>query len=336
MRLSRPTEGRWERRLLGYAQLAAEDALSPSLFDSVAHRLYEDYPGHVALLRYDPEGRLVGAPAACGDISATLEPYQRHYYRLNPYPAIVRARDLSNSTAIMSRYLPRTALWKTPYYNEYLRPLSVEYVIGMSMRFDDDSRISLSVYRDDHQGGEFDQTDVRRLDMLRPFLRQAVTLRRLWKEQPRQPADPVVSAEASSEPALLILQDGSVRALNAAGDRYLSLRGARLRVEDLRSNAKQGSESFRALELPGGSRLPEGSRMVIFRDDRIRRLQHLFDLTLREAEVTRELMEGASGREIAARLGITVETCRSYVKSIHTKTGFASSKRLIASLRQIL
>jgi DNA-binding CsgD family transcriptional regulator len=331
------TERQWERRLLGYASLAAEEALSDSLLERVAKRVNEDYPGHVAFIRYDSQGRLEHTPVASGGVAGVTDAYERHWVRLNPYPGIVEQNDLGNRTAIMSRFLPRAKLWKTDYYNAFLRPLCVEYIIGMSMRFADRSRVSLSIYRGDHEGGEFDRTDVRRLDMLRPFLRQAVTLQRLWGERDQAPPVSVADGAADlAEPALLILQDGSVRPLNDAGERYLARHGASVALEKLLATRGGRTVLFRASELPGGSKLPRRSQLVVLKDDRSETLQRAFGLTPREADVTIELMGGLSNREVAARLGISVETCNSHVKTIHSKTGFGSTRRLIATLREIV
>jgi DNA-binding CsgD family transcriptional regulator len=213
----------------------------------------------------------------------------------------------------------------------------------MSVRFPDDSRISLSVYRDDHQGGEFTETDVRRLDSLRPYLLNAVMYRRLWQNQPRGHEDVAVATEERSQPALLILEDGTVRPLNDAGDRYLSSqRGAAVSGAELTGGGGRGSRFetpahlFDAVMLPGGSRLPRNARVALATEDRRQRLQEMFGLTCREVDVTIELLEGLSNREVADRLGIAVETCRSYVKNVRHKSGFGSTRRLIAALREIL
>lgn len=332
------SERQWEQRLLGYAGLLADQALSDSLFDQLTDRMYEDWPGHTALIRYDGAGRMEGSPVARGEVERGLQQYQDYYYGLNPYPKIVREHDLSDRTVIMSRYLPRPRLWKGEYYNDFLRPLSVEYVIGMSVRFPDASRISCSVYRGDHEGGEFDQTDVRRLDSLRPFIRQALTLRRLWKQQPRRASNAPAAAEELAEPALLILQDGSIRPLNQAGERYLAQRrgssGADL-MQEIRSRYAGCGEIFKAASVPGGTQLPANSSVGIL-GERRRRIQALLDLSPRECDVTVELLNGLSNREIAERLGISTETCRSYVKSIHRKTGFGSTARLITALYKLV
>jgi DNA-binding CsgD family transcriptional regulator len=342
---SRMTERQWERRLIDHARFLAVSALSETLFDEFLQRVHEDYPGHVAMIRYDPNGTMHGAPMACGEVATRLNDYMSHYYRLNPYPAIVARENLGDSTAIFSRYLPRARLWKTEYYDGFLRPLSVEYTIGMSARFPDRSRVSLSIYRDDIEGGEFTDTDVRRLDSLRPHLRNAVMLRRLWRSPASDARDAIALSEELTQPALLVLEDGAVRPLNAAGERYMTAHRGKVSAEAFRKNTATASSCANALGgayvlpancLPGGVQLPKHAHLAIITEERRQQVQKLFGLTSREADVTLELLSGLSNREVAERLGITVETCRSYVKNIRQKSGFGSTRRLIASLREFL
>jgi hypothetical protein len=119
---SRMTERQWERRLIEHARFLAEAALSDTLFEELVRRALEDYPGHIALIRYDSEGRMLGCPIACGGVEERLPQYATHFYRVNPYPEIVLEQGLKNCTAIMSRYLSRPRLWQTEYYNDFLLP----------------------------------------------------------------------------------------------------------------------------------------------------------------------------------------------------------------------
>jgi LuxR family maltose regulon positive regulatory protein len=58
-------------------------------------------------------------------------------------------------------------------------------------------------------------------------------------------------------------------------------------------------------------------------------------LTSRETEVLRLMAEGASSREIAARLGISYATVRSHIRSMGGKLGVHSKSEAVAKGRQL-
>jgi DNA-binding CsgD family transcriptional regulator len=56
-------------------------------------------------------------------------------------------------------------------------------------------------------------------------------------------------------------------------------------------------------------------------------------LTSRETEVLRLIAEGASSRDIAARLGISYATVRSHIRSVGGKLGVHSKSEAVAKGR---
>jgi DNA-binding CsgD family transcriptional regulator len=61
-------------------------------------------------------------------------------------------------------------------------------------------------------------------------------------------------------------------------------------------------------------------------------LQGLFDLTPAEARVAKDIGEGRSIAEIAAKNGLAVETVRSYLKAVLAKTGLHRQPELVSLL----
>lgn len=337
MPASSMTARQWERRVLSHGSFMAENALSDGFLRELVERIGADYPGRLGLLRYDGAKRLLPEPVARYIDEDNLRAYKSYFKDLNPFVKVVEDNALEDKTYVMSRYIGRAALWKTEYYGEFLRPMSVEYTAGMSFRMPDGARISLSIYRGDHEGGDFTSEDVRRLEMLRPFLWQALRLRDL---QGAAGTETSGSLESFCKPAILIMNDESVRPLNEAGEEYLRhKRLSRLdRAELERALRAEGAELFSGRHTPSGS---EGDRLAIVaqeprRDPREARLAAIFGLTQREAQVAVELLRGEPYSVVAARLGIGVETVRTFVRSIHRKTGVSRTKRLIRLIEDLL
>ena len=63
--------------------------------------------------------------------------------------------------------------------------------------------------------------------------------------------------------------------------------------------------------------------------------RELEPLTARETEVLRLMAEGASSRDIAARLGISYATVRSHIRSMGAKLGVHSKVEAVIKGRQL-
>jgi DNA-binding CsgD family transcriptional regulator len=64
-------------------------------------------------------------------------------------------------------------------------------------------------------------------------------------------------------------------------------------------------------------------------------IQGLFDLTVTEAKIAREIATGMDLGQIAMKFGISVETVRFHLKSIFSKTGFSRQADLAATIAGI-
>lgn len=197
----------WQKRLLDYAYLCAEEALEPAFFDECVKMLADDYDTIVAIIDYDASGRLQSIHQS-GLSEQTLAAYVAHYYRTNIYAQAIERLHLENVTTTFEGYIAAGELHRTEYYNDFLRPLRVEHVLALGISGQGAARTSVTLYRND--GGEaFDREDVQRFDRLRPFLKSALTMRKLAAERQRvdggtgAPADRAPAPELTETPAEL-------------------------------------------------------------------------------------------------------------------------------------
>ena len=59
------------------------------------------------------------------------------------------------------------------------------------------------------------------------------------------------------------------------------------------------------------------------------------DLSQREVDVLQLLAAGTPVKDMAPRLGITVNTCRGYIKAVRTKLGAGSQLEAVLKARQL-
>lgn len=75
--------------------------------------------------------------------------------------------------------------------------------------------------------------------------------------------------------------------------------------------------------------LTDPEKLALLSSDMIARL---FKLTYRESHVAREMIQGRRTEEIAANLGITISTARTYIKRVMAKTGTSRQQDLMRLL----
>jgi DNA-binding CsgD family transcriptional regulator len=325
--LLKGTESQWQRRLLDHLVFLTEEALAPDLLDQFAGRLHEDWPCSIGILSYDAGQKVTNRAAVRDFDEASMRAFRDHLYALNPYPAIVEERGLLNRTVAFEIYLSRPKLWKTDYYNLFMRPQCLEHVMGLSIDLGGGARTSFSLYRGEHDGGPFSAEDVRRLDMLRPHLRQALLFRRLWQEQ-QQVAEGSDSGLTLDPSALFFFRPPGASSL-ANGCRAERRRSGPAAAEHTIAPFGEWRILQRVSTIGDSPAADAGvaGAEVSNASDR-------WQLTEREGEVLLALQGGLSSTEIAERLQISVNTVRTHVKSIHRKSGFGSTRKLICSLQR--
>ncbi len=177
------------------------------------------------------------------------------------------------------------------------------------------------------KAGEFRARDSARLAGLVPHLEQALELGAQMAALRDAAARAGRRARRLGAGWLRLGPRGEVVAADAGGRELLARAGLGVRV-DLAAGLtrlgsgveamRQGDEAYlRATDQP----LPPPERLA----------RHL-GLSLPEARLARALGQGASLREAAALLGLTIETARFYSKQIYAKTGLRGQPALIRRL----
>lgn len=171
------TEGYWRRRLLEIATFLTEEALSSDLLERLLTMIARDLPGQSALLDYEPNEQRIEF-AGYGFDDTAKRAYEAHFHSVNPISRSLLQYQLFNRTFVASRWLDRDTFFRTEFYNDWLRPRGERYALVMSIGYGNGSRTGFPIYRGEREGGEFTIDEVRRLDSLRPFLKNALLLRR--------------------------------------------------------------------------------------------------------------------------------------------------------------
>jgi DNA-binding CsgD family transcriptional regulator/uncharacterized protein YlaI len=321
----RVSERLWERRLLGHVKFLAENALAPNLFRDLADRFAEEQPILFAFLSYDRRMKLLPEVGLRDVVRHDMEPYFQYFAPLNPFTKVMKRDRLLDATVVLSHHLSVEELLKTEYWDGFMRPRGEKYALSMSLRSSRFGRASLTFYRGDKTGGDFDEEDVRRFDALRPFVRNALILRALVRERGSQGR----GLESLRDPALLLSKRG-VRPLNEAGEVYLC---ARCKAEIPNPNEERfrdGKVEF----VPVESSTAKGVVVTVpgqaESESPVDRLRRRFGLTRTEAAVAQGLLDGLSYREIGDEFDITSETVHTHVKAIHRKADVSTTGQFVA------
>lgn len=293
--LARISETRWRRRVLELATLLAQEPLAPDLFHRFLTFVARDLDASSAVLDYDAHDRRTEFVAHRFEDSA-MRAYSEHFHAINPFTNVLVSKGLYDRSFLGSDWVDANSFLKGEYYNDFLRPRGERYFLSISISYHDGGRTGIPFYRGDGEGGDFQRHELRRLDMLRPFLKNALFLRRLQRRY-----------ELASLPVVKTIR-GALRPCNAAAEEELRAGG---RLERATMRVAGGK-----VALPRVPLSPE----AIFR--------RRYGLSARESEVAALLCHGLSYEEVAARLEISPHTVNSHVKSILRKLNLTSIRRL--------
>ncbi|HLJ73824.1 MAG TPA: hypothetical protein VKU62_04520, partial [Thermoanaerobaculia bacterium] len=172
IRLRRVSESQWTRRVLELATFLAEEALAPDLLERFLAMLSADVPATSAVLDYDAHENRTQFVTWRLDPAATRA-YSEHYHAINPFTRAILNNRLVNGTYIGSHWVDQNAYLRGEYYNGFVRPRGDRYFLALSLSYADGGRTGVPLYRGDSEGGDFTSEEARRLDMLRPFLKNA-------------------------------------------------------------------------------------------------------------------------------------------------------------------
>ncbi|MBD9373906.1 hypothetical protein IB238_14860 [Rhizobium sp. ARZ01] len=250
-----------------------------------------------------------------------------------------------------------------PIYTEFLRPrglgwTAATYIVGASGDF--------AIFSIDqlHERGPISTSVIAYLNGLRPHIARASALATRVRQE--QESNTLSHLEALGIPALLVSYDGRVQRINSlfeaisheiligAQDR-LALRDARahglLKEALRRSNRDMVVQSVPVLARDGT--VPVVLHVVPLRrqardlfartefivtvaslstakGDLSELLSTLYDLTASETRVAKNLCLGESIRSISERYDVSVETVRTQVKRVLSKTGMSRQSELIS------
>ncbi len=101
--------------------------------------------------------------------------------------------------------------------------------------------------------------------------------------------------------------------------------------------------SIRLFDLDGGVLDPDGKIAALVEPISdpentgldIKKAKGVFRFSKREADVVEELVCGSTDKEIAAKLGISVETVRAYLKSIRAKLGVSTRTAIVSAVHNL-
>jgi DNA-binding CsgD family transcriptional regulator len=258
-------------------------------------------------------------------------------------------------------------------YRDFLWPIGLGYAAATHIKVPNGDTLILSVERA-RNNGPFSREEVDALTSLRPHLaRSAMLASRLEFERIRganqaMQMTGLPSAAVSAEGEVIDCNDLfsalSEQMLVGARDR-LTLANASANtvlqscLEEIRSGSTVTGQASRSLALPRtansqaaivhllpvrGAARDLFSRAALFTvvtpvakanlaPSEI--IRGLFDLTVMEARVAREIASGKEPSMIAVEFGISVETVRAHLKSIFAKTGFSRQADLAATIAGI-
>lgn len=256
-----------------------------------------------------------------------------------------------------------------PIYNEFLRPLGLGWTIGDMIQEPSGHVIVFDIIRSAARGS-FEQSDVDRLNALRPHLARAATMSSRLEFERINAA--VEALELTGLPAAVVGAGGKVLAANdllqalvpqvtiAAYDKVLfGSADAQAKFEDALSRGKAGVSASCSFPLSQVNDRPpaivhlvpvRGHARDIFSHaaffliatpvDRSRvptaeTIQGLFDLSPAEARVARSLSMGNDVGRTASDFSLSPETVRSHVKAILGKCGMSRQADFVAAIASI-
>jgi DNA-binding CsgD family transcriptional regulator len=234
---------------------------------------------------------------------------------------------------------------RSTVFREYLRPRGIEQEAAVALRDTAGQNWgTLRLNRAPDQP-EFDSDEIAFLRRIAPHLAEGVRRGLLLGEaiEPDWPDGPglvVVDDELALESASpnairwleeMTARDGSVSAA------VLSV-AARARTDEARAVARLRADSGRWFLLHGTRiAVPEGTRSAVIIEPVARAriatvLMAAYELTPREREVTRLVLQGRATAKIAEALVISPVTVQQHLKSIFAKTGVHSRRDLVCTV----
>lgn len=293
--------------------------------------------------------------------------YFEKYLQLNPVLPLTAFMDVGSSTSL-SRVMDMDEYRGSRFYLEWAAPQRFHDVVVTVLAKSASAVGMFGVTRFDDEGlaGE---AELRRMELVSPHVRRAVTIARLFEGVREQGAALTATFDTMTDAVWLLDANGVVLFANSAsrgltadggpvaraGDRFAFRDGGA--TESLRA-ALRGVDGGTAVgeipvSAPGGqpfvaylvSLVPKGRSVpvpsggavcavfvrpiVVDEMPPMQALAQLYGLTPREFQVFTGLLQFGSVPEVARNFGLSATTVRSHLQSIFDKTGVRSQNDLV-------
>jgi DNA-binding CsgD family transcriptional regulator len=325
-----------------------------------------------ALMFHGNRGSLVSVDWGINPEAARL--YERHFWEIDEWYLRAKQHSHAGWVAPGQSLIPLSELQRSEFYNDLLSRYDMQHQCGAVIE-QDSTRISVLSLLRGMSGEPFEATEISLLRALLPHLQRAIQLYRRVGELEAQNVAASSMLDGLNFGLVLLRPNGSVSFSNRlavelgrkfglqVGKRGMALQSAsqnrRLQslVESARS-PRMGTTPGGAMKLaaPNGAfvvllvsplknsstDILVGNSVAVFISDPNRDpvlpeeiLRTTYDLTPSEVKLCVVLAAGLGAPESADRLGITVSTARSQLKSIFQKTGTQRQSQLTKLLMNL-
>jgi DNA-binding CsgD family transcriptional regulator len=247
----------------------------------------------------------------------------------------------------------------TKIYHDFLRPLGARYVMGVKLADCGHAVSMLRIHRS-AKNGPYSEEDVGRLGRLFPSLARSAQLYFAQLQLSRAAAAATAALDQLRIGVIVMERRGRILHMNAAADRILSSDGfAKVRSGRLEFGSRNAQRALSSLvdRSPGscgsqpihvgeyvmsaspleGFDTPAsyGALLVTLRrsepepQDRMAKLRMEFGLTRSEAAISDQIASGRTLRQIAGLNSVSLNTVKTHLKAIFTKTNMRSQSDLV-------
>lgn len=340
--------------------------LEPARWTSALERLSRYVGGSSALLFHqDHRSKTGGFLQSYNADPEWTRLYFEKYVQLNPVLPLTAFMDVGSSTSL-SRVMDMEEYRRTRFYNEWAAPQRYHDVV-VTVLAKSASAVGMFGVTRLQDEGLASEAEIRRMELVSPHVRRAVTIARLFDGVREQGAALTATFDAMSDAIWLLDSTGGVlfgnaasQPLTAEGGPVARSAGGRFAFRDagatdaltsaLRSLAGGGPAGEIAVTSPDGrpfiaylvSLLSKGAvaassgataalflRPVVADEmPPMQALAQLYGLTPREFQVFTGLLQFGGVPEVARNFGLSATTVRSHLQSIFDKTGVRSQNDL--------
>lgn len=360
-------------QLCAMIDLLYEAALDPTQYQTFLERLSAAvHAPRTMLMAHDTRAWRSSIARSVGIDPASLT-RMNSYLPQNPFIARTRSLMRTGSVIVSPMIISDSELIRTEYYNDYLRPYNLHYMVGATIVRDQHGAALITSLRSKERG-PFDASEMRVFKVLDPHLRRALQLQKKLDllEGQRETLDRIPIGCA------LLGHDGRVLVANRYAEQIFDRKDAFVYLKgQLNAIAPKIGTDLRALVRavtahqefphPGGviavpttsgeafysvlvAPLPKRTfdwgvsapTAIIFITSPMAPgctsslLEQLYGLTPAEARLAWALIEGHGLQRAAEKLGISANTGKTQLQSIFAKTHTSRQAELIRLLTDTL